>query len=247
VIAVVPYLTFYFKDITLLFGILIEEESMQSNFRLVMRSGPSVGKAYPLDKSELYIGRDLSNEIVINDPEISRRHARLFSQGGSYVLEDLGSTNGSFVNGQRLMGPHILRPGDVITFGERLSLVFESTDYDQDATMVSPAARPTYGSEGPAQIYNAPQASYSPPSYDPPPPAYQQQSNMPVDRPMDSYAGQVPASYVPEAPVERRLPVALIAVIAFLLLSCVCLAVAAWNAPQWLWCMLPIWPAGYCP
>src|SRR5512138_922366 len=103
---------------------------MQSNFRLVMRSGPSVGKVYPLDKGEMFVGRDLSNDIVINDPEISRRHARLFLQGASYVLEDLGSTNGSFVNGQRLVGPNILRPGDTITFGERMSLVYESADYD---------------------------------------------------------------------------------------------------------------------
>ena len=48
----------------------------------------------------------------------------LFTQGNTFVLEDLGSTNGTFVNGQRLMGPNMLRPGDVITFGERMSLVF---------------------------------------------------------------------------------------------------------------------------
>jgi predicted component of type VI protein secretion system len=220
---------------------------MQSNFRLVMRSGPSVGKVYPLDKNEMFVGRDLSNEVVINDPEISRRHARFFSQGGNIVLEDLGSTNGSFVNGQRLMGPNVLRPGDVITFGERMSLVFESAEYDQDATMVSPAARPSYDSEGPAQIY-AP-----PPSYEPPPPAYAQQQQYqeprgaPVDRQMDSYAGQIPAAYAPDAPPERRFPVVWAVVIGILLLSCICLAVAAWNAPQWFWCLFPVWPAGACP
>src|SRR5512146_1985735 len=112
---------------------------MQSNFRLVMRSGPSVGKVYPLDKNELFIGRDLSNDIVINDPEISRRHSRLFNQGTGYVIEDLGSTNGTFANGQRLLGPHVLRGGDTITFGERISMVYESSDVDQDATLVSPA------------------------------------------------------------------------------------------------------------
>src|SRR5512146_320830 len=122
---------------------------MQSNFRLVMRSGPSVGKTYPLDKNELFIGRDLSNDIVINDPEISRRHSRLFTQGNTFVIEDLGSTNGTFVNGQRLVGPNVLRPGDVITFGERMSLVYESSDFDQDATVVNPASRPSYESQGP--------------------------------------------------------------------------------------------------
>ena len=78
---------------------------------LIMRTGPNPGKSFELTKNELYIGRDINNDIVINDSEISRKHARLILQAGGYVLEDLGSTNGSFVNGQRLMGPHVLRPG----------------------------------------------------------------------------------------------------------------------------------------
>lgn len=63
----------------------------------------------------MFIGRDLTNDIVINDAEISRRHARLISQAGGYVLEDLGSTNGTFINGQRLASPYILRPGETVT------------------------------------------------------------------------------------------------------------------------------------
>ncbi len=224
---------------------------MQSNFRLVMRSGPSVGKVYPLDKNELFIGRDLSNDIVINDPEISRRHARLFTQGNTFVLEDLGSTNGTFVNGQRLMGPNVLRPGDVITFGERMSLVYESSDFDQDATMVSPSSRPSYGNQGPAQVYTPPPSS--PPPYTPaqqpayPPPS----SQMPRQAPQqaDSYAGQIPSAYAPEMPVEqpRRSPVLWIVLAAILLISCVCVGVLLWYAPQSFWCMFPIWPAGACP
>ncbi len=221
---------------------------MQSNFRLVMRSGPSVGKVYPLDKSEMFIGRDLSNDVVINDPEISRRHARLFSQGNTYALEDLGSTNGTFVNGQRLMGPNVLRPGDVITFGERMSLVFESSDFDQDATVVNPSSRPAYGNQGPAQVYTPPPSS--PPPYTPP----QQQASYPPQggqppRPVESYAGQVPSAYAPEMPVEqqRRSPVIWIVLAAVVLLSCICVAVLLWNAPKDFWCLLPIWPAGACP
>jgi hypothetical protein len=217
---------------------------MQSSFRMVMRSGPTVGKIYPFEKSEMFVGRDLSNDIVINDPEISRRHARLFQQGNSYVLEDLGSTNGTFVNGQRLMGPNVLRPGDTVTFGERMSLVFESADFDQDATMVSPAGRPSYGPQTQppsAQVYNTPQPAYSPPG-----PVYQQPEPSPV-RPVDSYAGQVPSAYAPEVPPERKLPIIWIVVIAVLLLTCLCLFIAAWNAPSDFWCLFPVWPEGYCP
>ncbi len=221
---------------------------MQSNFRLVMRSGPSVGKVYPLDKNEMFVGRDLSNDIVINDPEISRRHARLFLQGNSYILEDLGSTNGSFVNGQRLMGPNVLRPGDVITFGERMSLVYELADFDQDATVVSPAARPSYDDEG-AQIYNEPPA-YSPPSRQT---AYQQQapgypqSNLPPSSPVDLYVGQVPSAYAPEAPVARRSPVIWIVLAVVILLSCICVGALLWFAPKEFWCLFPIWGPGACP
>lgn len=216
---------------------------MQSNFRMVMRSGPSTGKEYPLEKSEIFIGRDLSNDIVINDPEISRRHARLYIQGSSYVLEDLGSTNGTFVNGQRLAGPAILRPGDAVTFGERMNLVFEATDYDQDATVVSPASRPAYDQE-PAQMYNAP------PAYQPAAPAYPPASSPAPARRAETYAGQVPAAYAPEtyeAPAKRPFPIIWMVVIAILLLTCLCLAIAAWNAPLEFWCLFPVWPQGYCP
>ncbi len=108
-------------------------------FQLVMRAGPQPGTVYPLQKSEIYIGRDPSNDLVIGDAEVSRKHARLIWQAGGYLLEDLGSTNGTFLNGQRLLGPHLLRPGEVIQLGENVSLVFEAL-YDPSATRLSPAA-----------------------------------------------------------------------------------------------------------
>ena len=93
-----------------------------------------------MEGDQLTIGRDSINEIVINDAEISRRHARLTFQGGKYVLEDLGSTNGTFVNGQRLAGPRVLKAGEVVSFGEQIVMVFEATNFDAGATVVSPRA-----------------------------------------------------------------------------------------------------------
>ena len=110
---------------------------MSPSFQLVIRTGPDSGKVYPIEKSELFIGRDLNNEIVINDQEVSRRHARVFVQGGNYVIEDLGSTNGTSVNGQRIMGPYILRSGELITFGENVNLLFQSFGVESDATVAS--------------------------------------------------------------------------------------------------------------
>jgi pSer/pThr/pTyr-binding forkhead associated (FHA) protein len=232
-------------------GFYTKEEVMQSTYRLVMRSGPSVGKVYPLDRAEAFVGRDLNNDIVINDPEISRRHSRLYAQGNGFVLEDLGSTNGTFVNGQRLLGPYVLRPGDTITFGERLNMVFESAEVDQDATMVSPSARAYPASAEPENI--SPARSNVPPSQEP---VYQAQepvypAPVAMQQQAPSYSGQVPGSYPPgpdiaAAPVRRTSTTLIIAII-ILVLMCLCVAGFLFFAPKDFWCIFPIWPAGACP
>ena len=113
---------------------------------LVMRSGPTPGQAYELAKDEISIGRGTTNDIVVHDTEVSRKHARLTLQSGGYLIEDAGSTNGTYVDGQRLIGPHLLRPGETIYLGEKISLEVEAI-YDDDATLVPPptvpAAEPT--------------------------------------------------------------------------------------------------------
>jgi predicted component of type VI protein secretion system len=77
-----------------------------------------------LDRDWLTIGRDPSNDIVINDPQVSRQHARVTRQGQMVVIEDLGSTNGSFANGVRLTGPHVMSNGDVIGLGDGVTLTY---------------------------------------------------------------------------------------------------------------------------
>jgi hypothetical protein len=109
-----------------------------SQFQFVMRSGPTPGVTFPLEGEQLIIGRDPSNSVTINDAEISRKHSRLSFQGGKYVLEDLGSTNGTFVNGQRLTGPVVLKPGDVVSLGEQIVLMYDAIITDPGATIASP-------------------------------------------------------------------------------------------------------------
>jgi len=84
--------------------------------QLVMKSGPVPGKIYPIEKSEMYLGREAGNDIFINEPEVSRRHARLTLQSGNYILEDLGSTNGTRLNGKTVQSRE-LADGDKITIG----------------------------------------------------------------------------------------------------------------------------------
>ncbi|MGH2867730.1 MAG: FHA domain-containing protein [Solirubrobacteraceae bacterium] len=73
-------------------------------------------------QTEVTIGRDPGCDVVLSDAEVSRRHARLLFRDGTWVLQDLQSTNGTTVNGVRV-GRCELRPGDHLIFGnEQLTL-----------------------------------------------------------------------------------------------------------------------------
>jgi pSer/pThr/pTyr-binding forkhead associated (FHA) protein len=71
-------------------------------------------KVYSLNESVINIGRRLENKLVIDDPRVSRNHAQLRAIKGRFVLFDLNSTGGTFVNGQRT-SQTVLYPGDVIS------------------------------------------------------------------------------------------------------------------------------------
>jgi hypothetical protein len=70
------------------------------------------------------IGRSRQCEVVLSDPNVSREHAEIRPRGGSWVLSDLHSTNGTLLNGRRLERPEVIRPGDEIELGTSLA-VFE--------------------------------------------------------------------------------------------------------------------------
>ena len=128
-------------------------------FQFVMKAGPVPGKKFTLDMNEINIGRDSSSNVLINDAEVSRKHARLLLQAGGYVIEDFGSTNGTYVNGQRLVGLRTLLPGDTITIGDNVSLSFEVHQPDMDATRVSatvPTAEMAHAADLSAEQVSAP-------------------------------------------------------------------------------------------
>lgn len=193
--------------------------------KLVMRTGPNPGKSYELTKTELYIGRDVSNDIVVNDSEVSRKHARLLLTAGGYVLEDLGSTNGTFVNGQRLMGPHVLRPGETILLGENISIALEA-NFDADATIASGAVQP-----------QAPRTASQP--------APMPFIPTPTPEPEPSYSGQVPPEpaepYYTSEPAPRRISKNLIyaGVGCLILVACACLAGAVIFDSMDMYCTPP--------
>ena len=81
------------------------------------QSGVAVGKTFPLGPSNI-LGRSLENcEIALNDSFLSSQHARLELQGDDWVLEDLRSTNGTFVNEMEVRDSTIVEEGDIIRVG----------------------------------------------------------------------------------------------------------------------------------
>ncbi|HSB67030.1 MAG TPA: FHA domain-containing protein [Anaerolineales bacterium] len=104
-------------------------------YRLVVRQGPTAGQIFELNKSEITIGRDISNDFVINDSEVSRKHAKLSLEGERYKIEDLNSTNGTYIDGQRLIGPHLLAIGEVIMFGDNVGVIFDGEPGMPDITV----------------------------------------------------------------------------------------------------------------
>jgi hypothetical protein len=75
------------------------------------------GKRLIVGPSGVTLGRSSGCDVVLDDPNISREHAELRPRGGSWVLTDLGSTNGSSVNGRRIDAPTVVKPGDEIELG----------------------------------------------------------------------------------------------------------------------------------
>jgi pSer/pThr/pTyr-binding forkhead associated (FHA) protein len=195
------------------------------SFQLVMRSGPAPGEAFSLQNPLITIGRDPASDITINDAEVSRQHARLTLQSGGYVLEDLGSTNGTFVNGQRLMGPRVLKPGEVISIGEHITLSFEVVGFDSDATVASSSARQQPVASAP--VYQAP---------------------TPV-RPAPQPVASIPGSPEVEEPSKSNSKLWIIVIAAILLLGiCICVGVIWYIDANSMWCdVVPFLFPGACP
>lgn len=137
---------------------------MQSSasFRLVVRRGPQPNQVFELTRDTITIGRDITNDITINDPEVSRHHSRMIRTGTGYTIEDLRSTNSTFVNQQRVTGPYALSHGDVIGMGETVTLSYEVIGAPASAATVIGVGEAPVARRAPPPAYAAPPA-YSPP------------------------------------------------------------------------------------
>src|SRR3954452_19505471 len=105
---------------------------------VVIVEGPGAGREFDL-AGILVAGRDPAAAIPLEDPEASRQHASITAQEGGAVVEDLGSTNGTFVGELRITEAHTLQPGDRIRIG---TTVIELREGVAAAAPPPPAAAP---------------------------------------------------------------------------------------------------------
>jgi hypothetical protein len=95
----------------------IAEKLAEPNVRRGRAQLRHEGRAILLGSSGALVGRSRECDVVIDDENVSRRHAEVRPSGGAWIVRDLGSTNGVKVNGQRITGAQSLRPGDRIEIG----------------------------------------------------------------------------------------------------------------------------------
>jgi len=99
-----------------------------NDFKLTLlnNQNPTASEEFKLTESELVIGREDAADLTIPSQAVSRRHAKLTREGDSYMIEDMGSSNGTFVNSQKLTGKRQLNAGDQIRLGKAVTLVYEA-------------------------------------------------------------------------------------------------------------------------
>jgi pSer/pThr/pTyr-binding forkhead associated (FHA) protein len=132
--------------------------SSQPAATLVVRQGAQAGMSFSITGNQVLLGREEGLDIILQDPESSRRHSRISWQGGQYVIEDLGSTNGTFVNGVQITTPQMLNPGDSIGIGQT-ALVFQLQGGQDPFQSPPPQQAQTYAAPSPSPTSSKPQES----------------------------------------------------------------------------------------
>jgi pSer/pThr/pTyr-binding forkhead associated (FHA) protein len=112
-----------------------------SGFILEIVEGPGSGRQVAL-AGPLEIGRDSACTFKLDDDLVSRRHARVAPQNGFAVAQDLGSTNGTFLNGMTLSGPAPVHPGDHLLVGVTVLELREASDVERRPTAIRPRPEP---------------------------------------------------------------------------------------------------------
>jgi predicted component of type VI protein secretion system len=185
-------------------------------FHLRIQSGPGAGQDYVLSGPSLTIGRYPLADIVIDDPDVSYRHALLTRGDETYRLADLGSDAGTYINGRRIGAePVALFPGDIVLFGARISAAFLA-EMEPAAPIDEPAVEATTAPALPTPIDET--EPVAPPAPDEPMDA----SRPPAPPRLPIHDQPLPEMPPPQKNNNRR--IALILAGCLVLLSCCCSA-----------------------
>src|SRR4051812_43062786 len=121
------------------------------NYTLQVVKGRSEARSLRLIEGVNSIGRHDDCLIRIRSSQVSRRHCELFENEGRLFVRDLGSSNGTFVNGAKILGQQALNPGDVITVGG----VALRLDADTEAAVAAPSGAPSPGDTAEVEALSA--------------------------------------------------------------------------------------------
>lgn len=119
--------------------------SQPPSVELTVRQGPQPSQCFSLTQPTIIIGREAGSDVAVNDRQVSRRHASLTWDGRQFIIQDLGSANGTFVNGIRLTASQVLQQGDVIGLGQTVLLAFRALSPTVSPVDTLPSAAPSTG------------------------------------------------------------------------------------------------------
>jgi hypothetical protein len=101
-------------------AVTMAHEFGQSAALVITDPPEDAGRIYDLGQDEVSIGRAAACTVTLDDTFVSQLHARVFVHDNQIMAEDLGSTNGTYLNRQRLTGPMVMHPGDTVQVGNTI-------------------------------------------------------------------------------------------------------------------------------
>src|ERR1700757_4588273 len=140
-----------------MFGILINEKGGEA-------------KRLEFDKPEVTIGRVQGNDIILPKGNVSKRHSRIVLKDGKFIIVDLKSTNGTYVNGRKITSPLVVKSSDKIYIGDFI-LVIEESGAEAQAGAAPADSAPAEEQRRPPTIPPPPPRRTMPPAAPPPEPA----------------------------------------------------------------------------
>ncbi len=145
---------------------------MANEFKLLVWDNGQLLQTFPLNGGEVTIGREPENALVVNNPQVSRRHLRIFPNGQQWLVDNLSQSNPARLRGQVMSGPTVLQPLDQIQLGASINiqLVAEPAqvavpNMQQAQSVVMPAAQPNSVFQPSAPVPFQPSAAYAPSAY----------------------------------------------------------------------------------